>query len=173
MAQITYGNKVKINDDPNIPAVNKGRDVDWNEVKQVVNENYAEQQATNQQVTNITGQILWTNPTPTQNFAERSVTLSSSDYDFYEIYFLCGTSSPENQRLAYSGKLIKNYGARSSYTYAGSGGVNVRSRIFDIVSATSIKFYDAYSATGTTAYSVNNSVMIPLYVIGYKTGLIN
>lgn len=39
MAQITYENKVKINDNSNIPAVNKGRDVDWNEIKSVVNEN--------------------------------------------------------------------------------------------------------------------------------------
>lgn len=172
MAQITYDDKVDLNT-TQVADINKVKASDMNEIKGVVNENYTEQQVTNQQVTNITGQILWTNPAPTQNFAEQSVTLSSDDYDFYEIYFLCGTSSPENQRLAYSGKLIKNYGARSSYTYAGSGGVNVRSRIFDMVSATSITFYDAYSATGTTAYSVNNSVMVPLYIIGYKTGLIN
>lgn len=173
MAQITYENKVKINENAGVADINKVKADDMNEIKSVVNQNYQEQQGTNQQVTNITGQILWTNPAPTQTFAEQSITLSSDDYDFYEIYFLCGTSSPENQRLAYSGKLIKSYGARSSYTYAGSGGVNVRSRIFDMVSATSIKFYDAYSATGATAYSVNNAVMIPMYVIGYKTGLFN
>lgn len=43
MAQITYENKVKINDS-SLPAVNKVRDVDMNEIKSVINENYAEQE---------------------------------------------------------------------------------------------------------------------------------
>lgn len=43
MAQITYENKVKINDS-SLPAINKVRDVDMNEIKDVVNENYEEQQ---------------------------------------------------------------------------------------------------------------------------------
>ena len=43
MAQITYENKVKINDNPNIPDINKVTDADMNEIKDVVNENYAEQ----------------------------------------------------------------------------------------------------------------------------------
>lgn len=38
MAQITYENKVKINDS-SLPAVNKVRDVDMNEIKSVVNTN--------------------------------------------------------------------------------------------------------------------------------------
>lgn len=38
MAQITYENKVKI-DDSSLPAINKVRDVDMNEIKNVVNEN--------------------------------------------------------------------------------------------------------------------------------------
>lgn len=42
MAQITYADKVKIDDDPTLPAVNKVRDVDMNEIKEVVNENYTE-----------------------------------------------------------------------------------------------------------------------------------
>lgn len=39
MAQITYENKVKINDNPNIPDINKVTDDDMNEIKSVVNEN--------------------------------------------------------------------------------------------------------------------------------------
>lgn len=66
MAQITYENKTKINDNPNIPAVNKGRDVDWNEIKNVVNENYNE---TNQRLLNI-GKKLWTG-----NFTTGSITV--------------------------------------------------------------------------------------------------
>lgn len=39
MAQITYENKVKINDNPNIPNVNKVTDDDMNEIKEIVNSN--------------------------------------------------------------------------------------------------------------------------------------
>lgn len=39
MAKLTYDNKIQMNENANIPAVNKGRAVDWNEIKTVVNEN--------------------------------------------------------------------------------------------------------------------------------------
>ena len=53
MAQITYENKVKINDS-SLPAINKVRDVDMNEIKSVVNTNYNEQEETNGLVENAT-----------------------------------------------------------------------------------------------------------------------
>lgn len=81
MAQITYENKVKINDNPNIPAVNKGRDVDWNEIKEVVNANDTESQAYFEKIT------------PTVLYENRNGTTSSgnliddySNYEFIEVY---------------------------------------------------------------------------------------
>lgn len=53
MALITYENKVKINDS-SLPAVNKVRDVDMNEIKEVVNENYMEQQDIQTQINTLT-----------------------------------------------------------------------------------------------------------------------
>lgn len=40
MAQITYANKVALNENPEIAAINKVSDDDMNEIKQVVNDNY-------------------------------------------------------------------------------------------------------------------------------------
>lgn len=54
MAQITYENKVKINDNPNIPDINKVTDNDMNEIKQVVNSNDNEQQETKENLENAT-----------------------------------------------------------------------------------------------------------------------
>lgn len=54
MAQITFANKVKIDDDPSLPAINKIRDVDMNEIKDAVNENYMEQEETEVLVENAT-----------------------------------------------------------------------------------------------------------------------
>lgn len=39
MAKLTYDNKIQMNENADIPAVNKGRAVDWNEIKTVVNTN--------------------------------------------------------------------------------------------------------------------------------------
>ena len=60
MAQITYADKVKINDDPSLPAVNKVRDVDMNEIKEVVNENYVE---LTELITNDTGYVKYNDGT--------------------------------------------------------------------------------------------------------------
>lgn len=56
MAQITYANKVALNENPEIAAINKVSDNDMNEIKQVVNDNY-----------NNTIQITDTEPTDSDN----------------------------------------------------------------------------------------------------------
>lgn len=56
MAQITYTNKVALNENPEIADINKVTDDDMNEIKQVVNDNY-----------NNTIQISDTEPTDSDN----------------------------------------------------------------------------------------------------------
>lgn len=56
MAQITYANKVALNENPEIANINKVTDDDMNEIKQVVNDNY-----------NNTIQITDTEPTDSDN----------------------------------------------------------------------------------------------------------
>jgi hypothetical protein len=77
MAQITYANKVKLNDDPSIQAINKVRDVDMNEIKEVVNQNDNDFQ-------NTLPTILYSDSTGTTG----TVTLSddSSNYEYLDVY---------------------------------------------------------------------------------------
>ena len=56
MAQITYANKVALNENPEVADINKVKDSDMNEIKQVVNDNY-----------NNTIQITNTQPTDSDN----------------------------------------------------------------------------------------------------------
>lgn len=56
MGQITYANKVALNENPQVAAINKVTDDDMNEIKQVVNDNY-----------NNTIQITDTEPTDSDN----------------------------------------------------------------------------------------------------------
>lgn len=54
MAQITYANKVTLNENTGVDAVNKCRAVDMNEIKSVVNENYTEQEETKTNLEDLT-----------------------------------------------------------------------------------------------------------------------
>lgn len=70
MAQITYENKVKINDNLSILDINKVTDADMNEIKDVVNENYDEANEKyaeiNEKILNI-GKLLWSGSFETGN----------------------------------------------------------------------------------------------------------
>ena len=109
----------------------------------------------------ITGHILWTNPDPTQTFNSQNITLNSSDYDILEVYNAQATS---NTRLQNS-RIIKGYdGIIYTIFDTGSSARRTLTRISDTS-------YTVGTVQGETEYSGNNNFIIPLYVIGYKTGL--
>lgn len=125
-------------------------------------------------INNLRGTILWENSNKSSSFATQTITLSSSDYDLYEIIFRISSNSSagdDYSRCVSSGLLLKGYGTRASVTYAGSHGVNVDSRVVTASTNTTLEFASGYSATGTTAWVQNDYLMTPLYVIGYKTNL--
>ena len=155
---LTYDNKQFLNQNSDIADVNKVNDTDMNEIKSVVNNNALE-------VTNITGQILWTNPNPNSSFAGQTITLSSSDYDMYEVLFY---GSQTGADTITSGRIPKGKNAFLQQIYDLGGGAQVRNRSVKYVSDTSLNITDA-TINGTTINSQN----IPVYIIGYKTGLFN
>ena len=121
-------------------------------------------QTNTENITNITGTILWTNENPTSDFAQQTITLSSSDYDCYEIIYRQNTTT---SRVLSTGKIIKGYGTLLMQSI----GQN-QFRAINYVSDISLEIYynqklTTYGSTPTT----DNSINIPLYVIGYKTGL--
>lgn len=111
------------------------------------------------------GKILWTNPNPTVSFPAQTVTLNESldNYDMYEILVLQSTT---NARLMSTGKIPVGHGTIISY--------NTSSYLFRptgvVVSGSTISFEDGKGVAGGTV-SVDNGVIMPMYVIGYKTGL--
>lgn len=162
MALITYDDKVFLNENASIPDVNKVKDTDMNQIKSVVNGNYTETtDSINEINTNLGGIILWTNPNPTSSFAAQTITLSSSDYDFYEIY--CSYSNQTSQYLNCY-KSIKGEGTIMSL-HGFSTNLSARRKV-DYNNATSLIISDANGDNAT-----NNSYLIPRYIIGYKTGL--
>ena len=121
----------------------------------------------NEKLTN--SKILWTNPTPTSNFVSQTITLDSSNYDEYEVIAKISTGS---DTCVSSGKIPKNILAQVMFFGLSTTGTkyNLRARPINTKTDTSITFGDNINVFGSTS-EISNGQMIPLYVIGYKTGL--
>lgn len=179
MAQITYTNKETLNSQPSIADKNKVKAEDMNEIKSVVNTNYGEVgDITNLNTTDKTsivnainsmqGTILWTNSSPSSSFSPQTITLSSSDYDILEIIFDQGTSLDKQ----FSQRFIKGKGTFLQCFLVSGNSIYFRWRNVTYVSNTEYRINDCYQQiAGSTSSAGANSGIIPLYVIGYKTGL--
>lgn len=148
---IEYNDKVDLNT-TSVANINKVSASDLNEIKGVVNNNSVVLQ-------NTLGKSLWENANPTASFSAQTITLSESlaNYSCYEIIFRQNRTS---SRYMTTGKIPVGYGTilnAYSNNYRPTG---------TTVSGNTIAFENA-SANGTT----NNDYVIPVYVIGYKSGV--
>ena len=131
--------------------------------------NYAPSiRAVNEAMHNISGTILWTNPNPISDFAEQEITLNDDDYDLLEWIYLDdknvggyssiknpkGTNAKLNSLFTYEGNV---YNGNRICTY--------QSDISYLVGA-SVGYSNSNNST-----QVSTSQCIPIYIIGYKTGL--
>lgn len=155
---ITYDDKQYLNQNSDIADVNKCNDTDLNEIKSVVNNNATE-------LTNITGQILWTNPNPTSNFSAQPITLNNNNYDMYEVIYY---GSVTGTQVFSSGKIPKGLNIFLQQSYYSSGSLINRTREINYTSDTTLTVQNALR-NGTT----ETNACIPIYIIGYKTGLFN
>lgn len=112
------------------------------------------------------GTILWTNDSPTSDFAGQTINKNLSSYDYIDIVsnsgiYRCPTTG-------YSINMIRMQDSNGNYT--GSWFIDMR---LVQVNPTEIIFQDNRgSATNiTNSYVVRNNHNKPLYIIGYKTGL--
>lgn len=108
------------------------------------------------------GTILWTNPNPTSSFEAQTITLSSDNYDFYEVY--CTYNNSSARHYLNSWKTIKGNGIVMSET-GYSTGLLVRRKI-DVTDNSHLLIFDSKAGNDT-----NNTYLIPVYVIGYKTNI--
>lgn len=115
------------------------------------------------------GKLLWTNPNPTSSFASQTVTLSSDDYDMLEIFYYdyVGTNN------MYSTKLIKGNSGNlmAMFQYNDHGYIGSRKVLYNsdtsymFTNGVTIVQSDNFNRAGTGEWCV------PIYIIGYKTGL--
>ena len=112
---------------------------------------------------NITGKILWANNNPTVDFTEQDVTLSSSDYDCYEVIYKQSTNA---NRALNTGKIPKGYGAVLNEALTSS-----HYRAINYNSDTSLHISSGVDVAPYGNPVATDSQCVPLYIIGYKTGL--
>ena len=148
---IEYNDKVDLNT-TSVANINKVSASDLNEIKGVVNNNSVILQ-------NTLGNKLWENQNPSASFSSQTITLSESlaNYSCYEIIF---RQSKTTTRYFSTGKIPVGYGTilnayANNYRPTGT-----------TVSGNTIAFENA-SVNGST----DNGYVIPVYVIGYKSGV--
>lgn len=174
MSKITYTNKVTLNSQPSIADENKVTSGDMNEIKTVVNNNddnvgdltsltttnkTSLVSAINEVKSNLSGTILWTNDSPGSSMAVNTlINLSSSDYDILEIYF----NDQATNLYMKSCRVVKGKNILLDCVF----NQNRRIRILNYVTDTQYKV-----AGANNDGSSNAAVCIPIYIVGYKTGL--
>lgn len=171
---ISYDTKSDI-ETSSVPNNNKVRANDLNEIKQVVNQNanlvgdgdnlIGASNIIDYLLSRTYGKIIWTNPSPSNSFPAQTITLDES-LDNYDCYEILVAQSGQNARLMSTGRIPVGHGTiisynTSSYLYRPTG---------VSVSGNTISFEDGKAVAGTTV-SIQNDSIIPMYVIGYKTGI--
>lgn len=156
MAQITYANKVKLDDDPSIQAINKVRDVDMNEIKEVVNQNDDDFQ-------NTLPTVLYSDSSGTTG----NVTLldDSNNYSYFEIFFKKDDYQSSNKVGSGYASLIAHYtNVQSNTTY-----IDFKNVLIAGTTITVLSFQEWYNNWGTTGMTAGNTNGIYITkVLGYK-----
>lgn len=113
------------------------------------------------------GTVLWENQSPTDSFAEQTITLSSGDFDYFEIY--AGVNNAGTLEQCF--KFTKNYGTLMSLGSYGSNGTQAATlrRMVEYVSDTQYKISNGQRTTGTGSMTSDNTVLIPWRIVGYKS----
>lgn len=114
----------------------------------------------------ISRKILWTNPNPNADFLAQSIVLSDSDYDMLEFFY---RSDMVGKRMA-SIKCLKGYSLQFDMFSMGFA-TRRWARRLEFVSDTQYSVGDASVWEQGQSTQVLNEQCVPLYVIGYKTGL--
>lgn len=193
MGKLTYLDKVALNENPDIPDINKVKASDMNEIKSSVNTLYDNQgDLSSLQTTTksslvgavnelksggVYSSLLWTNPNPTSNFPSsgnrETINLKSDDYDF--IIWVCSDNnkfdSPGGCFIYFKGLRYINFN-----NAVGSSGSQIYNifRYVERVNDTTFNISRCFKyrqSGGSTSLSYEDKTLLPIYAIGFKTGL--
>lgn len=113
--------------------------------------------------------LLWTNPSPTSNFAAQTVPLDLAGYDLVYISFNYNTSDQTGARECLLGIDERKVRVQVIGAMQQTGAAGLRERRVK-ATTTGVVFESAYSkaANSTAAATESNNILIPAYIKGIK-----
>lgn len=120
----------------------------------------------------ISRKLLWTNPNPNEQFSSQSITLSSDDYDVLEIYYYDWVDAGSYKDLLCQ-KTIKGHSTKLQVQLSHNSNSYAGNRRIRYINDTTLQVDDCYRIIDNSAFNnaKANYWNVPLYVVGYKTGL--
>lgn len=121
-------------------------------------------------IDNLTGSILWTNPNITTPFENQTITLSSSDYDVLEVFYIDYT---QDNRVM-SQRFIKGRNSVLSALFTIGNTIYMGDRVISYTTDTSLLIGNCRKIIDNNVIvtpTIENKWVVPQYVIGYKTNL--
>lgn len=121
----------------------------------------------------ISRKLLWTNPNPNNAFSPQDITLNSDDYDILEIYYYDWSGDSNSYKDLLVQRAIKGYNflLHSQITY--NDKAYAGNRRVTYVNDTTLHFQNTHGIIDDSSFNTGLFAKwnVPLYVIGYKTGL--
>ena len=120
----------------------------------------------------LKGKLLWTNPNPNEQFSTQSITLSSDDYDVLEIYYYDWVDTTSYKDLLCQ-KTIKGHSTKLQVQLSHNSNGYAGNRRIRYIDNTTLQVDDCYRIIDNSAFSnaKANYWNVPVYIVGYKTGL--
>lgn len=117
--------------------------------------------------------LLWENPNPNSTFTAQNITLSSSDYDILEIYYYDWVGDTNAYKDLMCQKTVKGHSTKlqMQLTYDDKSFAGNRRVLY--VNDTTLQINTNYRLIYNSAFDTGsiNNWNVPIYIIGYKTGL--
>lgn len=114
--------------------------------------------------------LLWTNPSPSNNFSSSQITLSRGDYDFLEIYYYEWSGDSYSWKDLKCAKVIKGYTTvlEAIISYNSKGFIGARRVRY--INATTLQVDTCYSLILDSAFSTTSvdAFCVPVKIYGYK-----
>ena len=110
------------------------------------------------------GTILWTNESPTSNFASQDININVSSYNCIKIIYNYSVGSPFEMN---TGEIPSSSPGTVLSMLYNSSGINFFTSRTATFASNKITFADAIDSNGAST----NNRLVPLYIIGYEKGL--
>lgn len=114
--------------------------------------------------------VLWTNNSPTSQFASQTITLSDdySNYDYIEVYFRCSTSDDTEYREIIPKATLDKSSSLATFTIGNNANTATRARGIYADTTSSLNITSAYPLSGSSSA---NSYVIPTKIVGISVAL--